>query len=72
MLKHGENIVDSLGAEVDRIEKSLKVKKSRIKRYLLLIEYYFCRKNILKFVIAIWKSCKTVTAQQHFRNLSKA
>lgn len=26
MLKHGENIVDSLGAEVDRIEKTLKVK----------------------------------------------
>ena len=25
MLKHGENIVDSLGAEVDRIEKILKV-----------------------------------------------
>lgn len=26
LLKHGENIVDSLGAEVDRIEKSLKVR----------------------------------------------
>ena len=25
MLKHGENIVDSLGSEVDRIEKNLKV-----------------------------------------------
>jgi hypothetical protein len=25
MLKHGENIVDMLGAEVDRIEKELKV-----------------------------------------------
>ena len=24
MLKHGENIVDSLGAEVDRIEKKLR------------------------------------------------
>ena len=25
MLKHGENVVDTLGAEVDRIEKLLKV-----------------------------------------------
>jgi len=25
MLKHGENIVDILGGEVDRIEKNLKV-----------------------------------------------
>ncbi len=25
MLKHGENIVDTLGGEVDRIEKTLKV-----------------------------------------------
>lgn len=26
MLKHGENIIDTLGAEVDRLEKELKVK----------------------------------------------
>lgn len=25
MLKHGENIIDMLGAEVDRLEKDLKV-----------------------------------------------
>ena len=25
MLKHGENIVDMIGAEIDRIEKELKV-----------------------------------------------
>ena len=25
MLRHGENIIDSLGGEVDRIEKNLKV-----------------------------------------------
>lgn len=30
MLKHGENIVDLLGAEVDRIEKELKVMNDRI------------------------------------------
>lgn len=28
MLKHGENIIDTLGAEVDRLEKDLKVKIS--------------------------------------------
>jgi len=27
MLKHGENIIDTLGAEVDRLEKELKVLK---------------------------------------------
>lgn len=27
MLKHGENTVDLLGAEVDRIERALKVNK---------------------------------------------
>lgn len=26
MLKHGENIIDTLGAEVDRLEKGLKVR----------------------------------------------
>lgn len=29
MLKHGENIVDLIGAEIDRIEKELKVSISR-------------------------------------------
>lgn len=29
MLKHGENIIDTLGAEVDRLEKELKVKNLR-------------------------------------------
>ena len=31
MLKHGENLVDTLGSEVDRIEKNLKVTGSFIK-----------------------------------------
>lgn len=26
MLKHGENIIDTLGGEVDRIERNLKVR----------------------------------------------
>ena len=30
MLKHGENIVDILGGEVDRIEKNLKVQWLRL------------------------------------------
>lgn len=30
MLKHGEAIIDTIGAEIDRIEMKLKVNKSRI------------------------------------------
>lgn len=30
MLTHGENVVDSIGAEVDRIEKNLKVRACNI------------------------------------------
>lgn len=33
MLKHGENIIDILGAEVDRLEKDLKVKFSYLAAY---------------------------------------
>lgn len=33
MLKHGENIIDTLGAEVDRLEKELKVPKHKTKLY---------------------------------------
>lgn len=35
MLKHGENIIDTLGAEVDRLEKELKV------RYIYYNNVYF-------------------------------
>lgn len=31
MLKHGENIVDLLGAEVDRIENELKAKHPEVR-----------------------------------------
>lgn len=31
MLKHGENIIDTLGAEVDRLEKELKVREDKSK-----------------------------------------
>ena len=30
MLKHGENIIDTLGAEVDRLEKELKVEAHKL------------------------------------------
>jgi len=33
MLKHGENIVDILGGEVDRIEKNLKVQQLQVIRF---------------------------------------
>ena len=36
MLKHGENIVDILGGEVDRIEKNLKVRQLYFTRFLQL------------------------------------
>jgi zinc transporter 9 len=31
MLKHGENIVDLIGAEIDRIEKELKKKHPEVR-----------------------------------------
>lgn len=57
LLKHGENIVDMLGGEIDRIELKLRVSKSiKMVRYvnfinyqLLLISYFFFRKSFLKF-----------------------
>lgn len=33
MLKHGENIIDTLGAEVDRLEKELKVSQYYFQPY---------------------------------------
>lgn len=36
MLKHGENIIDTLGAEVDRLEKELKVVREEV------VEVVFC------------------------------
>jgi len=35
MLKHGENIVDTLGSEVDRIEKNLKVRFSATSVFIM-------------------------------------
>ncbi len=34
MLKHGENIVDRVGAEIDRIERNLRVYKNLLKKFL--------------------------------------
>jgi len=36
MLKHGENIIDTLGAEVDRLEKELKVSDETIVQNLCI------------------------------------
>uniref|UniRef100_A0A673HNY2 Proton-coupled zinc antiporter SLC30A9, mitochondrial n=1 Tax=Sinocyclocheilus rhinocerous TaxID=307959 RepID=A0A673HNY2_9TELE len=44
MLKHGENIIDTLGAEVDRLEKELKVSE----------------KTTLKFLIDVYGSMKSL------------
>lgn len=37
MLKHGENIVDMMGGEIDRIEMKLRVSKTLCKNVLWLI-----------------------------------
>jgi len=39
MLKHGENIVDILGGEVDRIEKNLKVLQWQQQAYFIISSY---------------------------------
>ena len=35
LLKHGENIVDRVGAEIDRIERNLRVRANRVHRHHL-------------------------------------
>ena len=55
MLKHGENIVDSLGEQVDRIETILKVRqyafhlhvpyKNEIHRLSLQVKFYMLEKG---------------------------
>lgn len=45
MLKHGENIIDTLGAEVDRLEKELKVSEKTTLKFL--IDVYGSMKNLL-------------------------
>ena len=39
MLKHGENIVDILGGEVDRIEKNLKVQWLDFASFITCVSY---------------------------------
>lgn len=47
LLKHGENIVDRVGAEIDRIERNLRVKIFEIYfSFLNRIFFFFCSKNI--------------------------
>ena len=57
LLKHGENIVDLLGAEIDRIEKDLRVSCLHISCSPIITKFFigFCfyRKDILKCDIVI-------------------
>ena len=53
MLKHGENIIDTLGAEVDRLEKDLKVKFSCFLGSAYSVMYfkqYHCSSTFWNFV----------------------
>lgn len=57
LLKHGENIVDLMGGEIDRIEMKLRVGcactfASRVSQVFLF------RKSSRRFAIVTWKSCK--------------
>ena len=76
MLKHGENIVDTLGAQVDRIEKLLKVGDYYFHKTLriditssdstLIFLSLYCDNifhfslNILRFDTWIWSSFKVM------------
>lgn len=42
ILKHGENIVDTLGAEVDRIEDSLMVRLFTVIVESLMVRLFYC------------------------------
>jgi hypothetical protein len=54
LLKHGENIVDLLGAEIDRIEKELKVSsKVALLKIISLFLSSIYRNDILKSDIVI-------------------
>ena len=57
LLNHGENIVDLLGAEIDRIEKDLRVmiEFNQVEILYLIYPFFllFYRKNIRKYVIVI-------------------
>ncbi len=45
MLKHGENIIDTLGIEVDRLEKELKVTEKTTLKFFIYV--YGSMKNLL-------------------------
>ena len=46
VLKHGENIVDRVGAEIDRIERNLRVRNSIHFRFQFIHVFLSLRKNI--------------------------
>lgn len=59
MLKHGENIIDTLGAEVDRLEKELKVLKYKFICYSSLLFASCCyrvdQEKVIKSGNDFWK-----------------
>lgn len=73
ILKHGENIVDLMGGEIDRIEIKLRVcsiehfvqstrTKSKPWRYFSRFLSFY-RKNSRKYDIVIWRSYKLFLTQ---------
>jgi hypothetical protein len=61
LLKHGENIVDLLGAEIDRIEKELKVSsKVALFKIISLFLSSIYRNDILKSDIVISNSFERI------------
>lgn len=58
MLKHGENIIDTLGAEVDRLEKELKVLKGELVFFGNTFHKYFTRRFIYN---CLYFLCSNVT-----------
>lgn len=60
MLKHGENIVDMIGAEIDRIEKELKVTPVPTARHSFMLTLCFAvfRRSTRSFVTLTWKYSK--------------
>ncbi len=53
LLKHGENVVDRVGAEIDRIERNLRVKLFLSSCVIFLFFDFFSRKNIHTYDMSI-------------------
>lgn len=59
LMRHGENIIDLLGAEVDRIEAYLRVRGRREKKScIIMLSFHYYRNGTPKFGTLIWKFCE--------------